>query len=206
MPYSIDPVKGTLANCGDCQVIDMSNKCYSICAAFNQGRDDQNLTPVFERGSNGIVPVPVAPLFPDAWNATDDCAKKCNVLMNKQKILQFGENSCDHQAPYRPVVWGEAPHFFPKLLRTLGDKDEALRTCNALCSREEIKLPEQCKINCLDEYNSVVGDGILDREGSGSNSTPSSSLPSWALPLIILGGCFLIIILFTKFSKTVNKK
>jgi len=197
--YEIDPVVGTLKYCGDCEIADMNQRCYSICGAFNQGKDDQKLDPVYENLGKGIVPVPVAPLFPDSWNITDDCAKKCNVLMNKQKILQFGENSCDHQAPYRPVIWGEAPHYFPKLFRQTRNKEQALQLCLQMCDGEGISLPEQCKMNCRLEEASVIESSPVNPPVNPSIIPEISSdyFPVWVVILI----CIILIVVIMQIKK-----
>ena len=82
--YKINPVKA-VTNLGYSKrdIIGPSDKCYSICAAFSSGDDAYRISP--------------------------DCAKQCDQFVEKRKHEVYGVGRCDHQAPYRPVIWDNIP-------------------------------------------------------------------------------------------------
>lgn len=83
------------------------------------------------------------------------CTNACVNLVEKRKREIFGVGSCDHQVPYRPVVWDQIPHFVPQLLRQGVTPEMAKTQCMRLCAEKVPMLVDECKEQCIVEYNAV---------------------------------------------------
>lgn len=132
--YKINPVKATCAKYKDkCDLPSINDTCYGICAAFGK--------------SNNV------------WEMNEECAASCKEFIEQKKIDLYGVGSCDHQAPYRPVIWDQTPRFFPRLLDRY-DPETALQLCAKSC--ENTNLPNQCKDYCALDYSAVESYGKKD--------------------------------------------
>lgn len=128
----VNPVKAT---CWKYQGIDhgiqgINDTCFGICAAFS--------------GTN------------DAYNSDPKCTQACEDLVEKRKIEIFGVGSCDHQVPYKPVIWQEIPRFVPQLLRQGYSVEDSKERCLKMC--EETSLVNECRENCLLDYHAIEVD------------------------------------------------
>jgi hypothetical protein len=130
MSYVVNPVKATCEKFTGMDAYDVqgiSDTCYGICAAYS-----------------GTT---------DAYNVDPACAKMCKNFVEQRKKQVFGVGSCDHQAPYLPVIWDQVPRFFPKLWKKFGNPEEALQKCNALC--EKNFYDKECQSYCNLDYNAL---------------------------------------------------
>lgn len=124
--YKINPAKATCASMGDnteMNIQEMNDTCFGICGAFS-----------------GTV---------DVYNMDPECSKSCTNLIEQRKKQLFGVGSCDHQVPYRPVLWDETPRFVPKLLRDGFSPEHALSKCMQLChsNYDSVACKEKCKLD-----------------------------------------------------------
>lgn len=129
--YKINPVKATLQKYEneDCGIHALNDTCFGICGAFS--------------GTN------------DVYNMDPDCTKACEVLINDARIKKYGVGICDHQAPYRPVLWEQVPHYFPGILNRGYEPKTARKMCLAKCQK---MMPgsDECVSNCNTDFNAVV--------------------------------------------------
>jgi hypothetical protein len=127
--YKINPVKA-VTNLGYAKrdIIGPSNKCYSICAAFSSGDDPYRVDP--------------------------ECAKQCDQFVEKRRREVYGVGKCDHQAPYRPVIWDNIPMLVPKFVKKGNSPEEALQLAKDMCKN----VPNLCN-ECVDlaelHYNAI---------------------------------------------------
>lgn len=127
--YKINPVKA-VTNLGYAKrdIIGPSNKCYSICAAFSSGDDPYRVDP--------------------------ECAKQCDQFVEKRRREVYGVGKCDHQAPYRPVIWDNIPMLVPKFVKKGKSPEEALQLAKEMCKN----VPNLCN-ECVDlaelHYNAI---------------------------------------------------
>jgi hypothetical protein len=147
--YKINPVKA-VTNLGYAKrdIIGPSDKCYSICSAFSSGDD--------------------------AYNIDKECAKQCDSFVEKRRREVYGVGKCDHQAPYRPVIWDNIPMLVPKFLKKGKSPEEALRLAKEMCKN----VPNLCN-ECVDlaelHYNAIekINNGPSGPTGpNGPNDTP----------------------------------
>jgi hypothetical protein len=82
-----------------------------------------------------------------------ECSKSCTEFIEKRKREIFGVGSCDHQVPYRPVIWQQVPRFIPTLLKKGLSPEQAKSKCLELC--ENTNLNEECKQDCILDYNAI---------------------------------------------------
>lgn len=127
--YKIDPVQGTCIkkNAG---LQEINDTCYGICAAYS-----------------GTV---------NTYDMDPECSKACEDLIERKKYELFDVGTCDHQAPYRPVIWNDIVHYIPGLLNAGNTPKEALKKCNEQCEKYMGNLTEECKEACLVDYSSIV--------------------------------------------------
>lgn len=177
--YKINPVKATCMKYkGKCELADINDTCYSICAAYGN--------------SNNV------------YEMNEECAKTCAKFIEQKKIDLYGVGSCDHQAPYRPVIWGQTPRYFPKLIEKMSPIP-ALHECKKRC--ESTSLPNQCKDNCELDYNAL--ENFADYERPNYNPSPTSQVSLKKLqkhhPILFGAGILamlILIILIIWFIKT----
>jgi hypothetical protein len=130
--YKINPVKA-VTNLGYSKrdIIGPSDKCYSICAAFSSGDD--------------------------AYRVDPDCAKQCDEFVEKRKHEVYGVGRCDHQAPYRPVIWDNIPISVPKFLKRGKSPEEALNMAKEMCKKVP-NLYNECVDLAELHYNAIERD------------------------------------------------
>lgn len=128
--YKVNPVKATCMKYpGKSQDLqNINDTCFGICAAFSGTTDVFNMDPA--------------------------CSKSCTDLVEKRKKEIFGVGSCDHQAPYRPVIWDEIPRFIPRLVNKGIPLQEAKRQCMEMCKNVPM-LDRDCMDMCTLDANAV---------------------------------------------------
>ena len=102
MLYKLNPVKAVynMKKWGPRDINGISDSCYGICAAFSSGDN--------------------------AFTIQPECEKSCKDYIEQRKHEIYGVGSCDHQAPYRPVIWDNIPRFVPKLMKKGKTPEEAI--------------------------------------------------------------------------------
>jgi len=127
--YKVNPVKATCMKYKDepNSIQGMNDTCFGICAAFSNTNDVYNMDP--------------------------ECSKSCSDLIEDKKRQIYGVGSCDHQAPYKPVIWEQVPRFMPMLLNSGMGRDEALQTCLKKCQNSS--LVNECMEDCKVDYDAV---------------------------------------------------
>jgi hypothetical protein len=125
----INPVKGTCWKYQgrDYGIQGLNDTCFGICAAFS--------------GTN------------DVYSMDPDCSQACTNLIEERKVQIFGVGSCDHQVPYRPVIWEQVPRYVPSLLKKGLTPEEALQGCLNMCQKHN--LAEDCQEKCQIDYHSI---------------------------------------------------
>jgi hypothetical protein len=129
--YKINPVRGTCMrhNCNYTDnIASLNDTCFSICGAFTNTTDPYNMDPA--------------------------CTRECEKFIEQKRLDDFGVGSCDHQTPYRPVLWGEYSRYVPLLMKKGRTPEQALEEGRKLCDSVS-NLEEQCKVDCLTDYNSI---------------------------------------------------
>lgn len=129
MNYKINPVKATCQNLGYGEGLQTINdKCFGICAAFSQTYDTYEMDP--------------------------NCVTACEKLVEEKRVDLYGVGSCDHQAPYRSVFWGQVPRYMPKLLKKGLDLETAKKVCYSQCSKLST-LSNECQSMCKLDSDAV---------------------------------------------------
>ncbi len=159
--YKINPVKA-VTNLGYAKrdIIGPSNKCYSICAAFSSGDD--------------------------AYRVDPECAKQCDQFVEKRRREVYGVGKCDHQAPYRPVIWDNIPMLVPKFVKKGKSPEEALQLAKEMCKN----VPNLCN-ECVDlaelHYNAIekINSAPSGATGANAPSAPSGPIPPSDAPPVV---------------------
>jgi hypothetical protein len=174
----INPVRATLLKYkdGNCGLQAINDTCFGICAAFNGVENSQTIDP--------------------------SCAKSCEELIESRRIAKFGVGSCDHQAPYRPVVWDQVPHYLPQLLKKIPDSRKAKQVCMKMCDERVPNMDTDCKINCETDYNAIVQDDNVHQGPHHYGMDHSKSPQSKPSPLFwsIFGVALVAILILIFFS------
>ena len=152
--YKINPVKA-VTNLGYAKrdIIGPSDKCYSICSAFSSGDDP--------------------------YNIDKECAKQCDQFVEKRRREVYGVGKCDHQAPYRPVIWDNIPMLVPKFVKKGKSPEEALQLAKEMCKN----VPNLCN-ECVDlaelHYNAIekINSGSTGPNGPTGPTGTRDSIPS----------------------------
>ena len=156
--YKINPVKA-VTNLGYAKrdIIGPSNKCYSICAAFSSGDD--------------------------AYNIDKECSKQCDSFVEKRRREVYGVGKCDHQAPYRPVIWDNIPMLVPKFVKKGKSPEEALQLAKEMCKN----VPNLCN-ECVDlaelHYNAIEKVNTSPTGPNGPTAPNGSNGTSDAQPVV----------------------
>ena len=129
MPYRLNPVKAVKKlGYSKRDIIGPSDKCFTICAAYSS-RDN-------------------------AYKIAPDCEKRCEDFVEERRREVYGVGRCDHQAPYRPVIWDNIPHYVPLFLAKGKSPDEALVEAKKMC----LKVPNlynECVDMCNLDYDAI---------------------------------------------------
>lgn len=176
--YKINPVKATyFKHRDDMGIQGMNDTCFNVCAVYS------GTTNTFDMDPN--------------------CTKACTDMVEQRRYELFGVGSCDHQAPYHPVVWNQTPRYVPELLRSGLKPVEAKETCLRLCQEKVPNLTAQCQENCLVDFSAIEEFKMVENRPtkSTSTSTPVAPVPHMnknvkiILPLAILL-VFLVVLAF----------
>jgi len=130
MPYKVNPANA-LCKLQDQGIQELNDTCFGICASFSESDSAYSIDP--------------------------NCAKICENVIEKKKHELFGVGSCDHQVPYRPVIWNQYGRYFPKLLNRGMNPDEALTKCKKMCGVHSPDVALECQDKCILDYDSVEG-------------------------------------------------
>jgi hypothetical protein len=125
----INPVRATMQKYDkNCDLAEINDTCYGICAAFSNTTDPYRVNP--------------------------ECAKACNDYIERMKLQIYGVGNCDHQAPYRPVIWDSPPRYIPSLIKKMSPV-EALPVCKQMCATMVPNLKDECIDRCNLDYNAI---------------------------------------------------
>jgi len=149
MQFRLNPVKATCAlDWSKKDIIGPSDTCFGICTAFSSGNDPYNIQP--------------------------ECNKACEDYVERKKYEIFGVGSCDHQVPYKPVIWDNIPRFFPQLLMQKKlSPEQALPMCKTMCGNVP-NLVEECIDFCNLDYSAVEAYNSGQKPKMQKSSTPTS--------------------------------
>lgn len=106
----------------------VNSDCYSICGAFSETDNVYDVDP--------------------------HCAKMCKSLIDVKRRELYGVGECDHQQPYKPLIFGDYPFFFPKFLKQGYSPEESLEKCKSSCSAVP-NLQIDCEATCKLHYDAV---------------------------------------------------
>ena len=89
---------------------------------------------------------------------TNLAVEKGDAMINwsecmKEAMAKVGRTPCDFQLNPAPV-FAQYPHYFPKMLFDLGDRQKALEGCVKECVRNKDSM--ECMMNCQTDYNAVT--------------------------------------------------
>lgn len=174
--YIINPVKATCMKYSgrDHGIQGLNDTCFGICAAFSNTYDTFAMDP--------------------------KCSQSCEDFIEKRKHELFGVGSCDHQVPYRPVVWQQVPRFVPRLLEKGMKVEYARNLCKDMCSSSVPLLAAECRENCdldanaVEEFKppvkEVVKDLVKDVKPPLRNTSPKKNtyhlIVFWVILAIII--------------------
>jgi len=82
---------------------------------------------------------------------TSSAAKNCIDCVQKA-IKNTGKDPCDLRID-PPALWGNVPHFFPRLLNEMKDVEKAGIECKNMCL--DTRYPNECIENCHTDMNAV---------------------------------------------------
>lgn len=157
--YKINPVKGIekkIKRGGDVGIMERNNDCYGICGAFSNNSGN-------------------------SYMIDKSCGDRCDSYIEEQRHKFYGTGSCGHQAPYRPVLWNEVPHYFPALLNKGLSLEEALTKCKYYCENNN-----ECKEACQLHHDSVERFTMENPLLSGDKLPVESRVEKSLLPVIII--------------------
>ncbi len=132
LPYKINPVKATCMRCdmdGGCGIHTYNDTCFNICAAYS--------------GTS------------DPYAVDSDCAQSCKNMIEEKRHEFYGVGYCDHQQPYRPVIWESSPPYFVNLLQNGMDPKKALEISKKLCEEKSSSIASECIERQVDYYNAL---------------------------------------------------
>ena len=94
---------------------------------------------------------------------TNLAVEKGDAMINwsecmKEAMAKVGRTPCDFQLNPAPV-FAQYPHYFPKMLFDLGDRQKALEGCVKECRRNKDSV--ECITNCKTDYDAV---SLLERK------------------------------------------
>jgi hypothetical protein len=131
MQYKINPVKATCMKFQGTEhgLVGINDTCFGICAAF----------------SDCI----------NTYDMNKQCSQACDAFVEKRKREIYGVGRCDHQAPYRPVIWEQFPRYVPQLLKKGLSPDQAKAQCMKLCDTNNPLVASECKEACILDRNAI---------------------------------------------------
>jgi len=165
----INPVKATRAKyeSSDCQMADVNNTCYEICAAFSGTTDPYNMDPA--------------------------CTKACDDYIEQRRLTLYGVGWCDHHAPNKPVIWNQVPNFVPNLVRKGVSPNQALQQGMEMCAKYVPTLVEECKNKCQLHYNAIEQYEKVASPNSSTNKKTSKIVMIVVAVIIALVFLFIVI-------------
>jgi hypothetical protein len=168
MPFKLNPVKAVcnMKKWYPKDIIGMNDACFGICAAFSSGDDAYRIQP--------------------------ECAKACDDFIEQRRREVYGVGSCDHQAPYRPVIWDNIPRFVPTLMKKGKSPEEALAMGKKMCQNVP-NLLNECIELCNLDFSAVESFGPTTRTESkapqkkGNHTRLLVSLTVLVVLVVLLG-------------------
>lgn len=140
MPYRLNPVRAVKKlGYSKRDIIGPSDKCFTICAAYSS-RDN-------------------------AYKIERECEKQCEEFVEERRNEVYGVGRCDHQAPYRPVIWDNIPHYVPLFLAKGKSPEEALEMSKKMCAKVP-NLYNECVDMCNLDYDAIETYDNVKTEGS----------------------------------------
>jgi hypothetical protein len=131
-----------------------------------------------------------------------ECSASCVELVEKRKREIYGVGSCDHQAPYRPVIWDQIPRFIPRLVRQGVDPNMALDKCMQMCDKYVPNLSKECKDHCVLDRSAIEDyeEGNEEKEnkgeaGEGKIQTGTPVIIGYSITGIVIVSIIILIIL-----------
>jgi hypothetical protein len=102
---------------------------------------------------------------------TNLAVEKGDAMINwsecmKEAMAKVGRTPCDFQLNPAPV-FAQYPHYFPKMLFDLGDRQKALEGCVKECVRNKDSM--ECITNCKTDHDAV---SLLERKAKENFMTP----------------------------------
>lgn len=173
----INPVKATCAKYKDtgCQMADVNNTCYEICAAFS-----------------GTT---------DLYNADPNCISACDKYIEERRHNIYGVGKCDHQSPEKPVIWNQVPNFVPDLVMKGIQPDIALQRGMQMCTKYVPTLVDECQDKCRLHYSAIEQYQATKMETPVIEK--SNPIGFWiAVSLIIIGLVIALIAMIIKRNNT----
>jgi hypothetical protein len=130
MSFKLNPVKAVcnMKKWYPRDIIGMNDSCFGICAAFSSGDDAYRIQP--------------------------ECAKACDDFIEERRHEVYGVTKCDHQAPYRPVIWDNIQRFVPMLMKKGKTPEEALALGKQMC-KDVPNLYNECVELCNLDFSAV---------------------------------------------------
>lgn len=131
VPYKINPVKAACARCdkSGCGIHEYNDVCYTVCGGYS--------------GSS------------DPYTVDYECANQCQKMIEEKRHQFYDAGYCDHQQPYRPVIWNESPAYFVKMLQNGMAPKEALEKSRRLCEKYKSNIASECIERQVDLYNAI---------------------------------------------------
>jgi hypothetical protein len=129
--YKVNPVKATCMKFEGTEhgLQGINDTCFGICAAFS-----------------GCI---------NTYDMNKQCSAMCDAFVEKRKREIYGVGRCDHQAPYRPVIWEQYPRYVPTLLKNGYSPEQAKQECMKLCDANNPNLASECKEKCILDFNAI---------------------------------------------------
>lgn len=102
---------------------------------------------------------------------TNLAVEKGDAMINwsecmKEAMAKVGRTPCDFQLNPAPV-FAQYPHYFPKMLLDLGDRQKALEGCVKECKRNNGSV--ECMMNCQTDHDAVT---LIERKSKEKFLTP----------------------------------
>jgi hypothetical protein len=148
MQYKINPVKATCMKFQGTEhgLVGINDTCFGICSAF----------------SDCI----------NTYDMNKQCSQACDAFVEKRKREIYGVGRCDHQAPYRPVIWEQFPRYVPQLLKKGLSPDQAKEQCMKLCDKNNALVASECKEMCVLDRNAIEEEEITPPSPAPPSPTP----------------------------------
>ena len=133
--FEINPCKAVLKNVGNSgyDINNINNLCYGVCNSYGQ---------VYGSGVG------------------KKCRDMCADMISRKK-QELGTTDCYKRQPTPPLSWYQVPDYYPRLLKKIGDKQQAYEVCCNMC--EGCQFPNECREKC--KLNADAVDAADSGEG-----------------------------------------